>query len=168
MNGKRSFAELLAELQGRIAQLEGQEALHAEREAFHREQRGACAAELEKLRRHAESLLGAKEAVAELESLTPLETPPPPPPPAVEVYGPGGRFYLARAVDAVIARKPPDEPFSVASMTAEVNRLYGGEIGAHVEERQISVSLRWLASQGRITRVQQGKGSRGARYTRGR
>jgi hypothetical protein len=168
MRAKESLAELLADLDQRIAHHTGQEAFHAEREAFHRDQRTAHAGELEKLRRHAEALRGATQAVSELEGLTPLKPPAAPQPATVELYGPEGRFFLARAVQAVIARIPPGEPFGVAAITDEVNRQFAGQLRHPVDERQISVSLRWLASQGRITLLQAGKGRRGARYARGR
>ncbi|MFL6197197.1 MAG: hypothetical protein ACJ75H_23625 [Thermoanaerobaculia bacterium] len=168
MSARKSLAELLADLDERIAHHDQQEAFHGEREVFHHDQRSAHAAELEKLRRHAEALRGATQAVAELEGLAPIRTPPPPAPAAVELYGPQGRFYLARAVEAVVARKTLGEPFGVAAITTDVNRQYGDQLGGRVDERQISVSLRWLARQGRITRVQKGKGRRGAGYSRAR
>jgi hypothetical protein len=174
MSAKQSITELLADLDERIAHHGEQEALHTEREAFHREQRAVHAAELEKLRRYAETLRGATEAAAELEGAAPIHPPQPPPAPApapapvVDLYGPGGRFYLVPAIQALVARKAPGEAFAVSSMTAEVNRVYSGQLREKVDERQVSVSLRWLARQGRIVVLQRGRGRRAARYARAR
>lgn len=170
MSAKQSLTTLLADLDRRIAHHGEQGAFHAEREAFHREQRAAHEAELEKLRGYAEALRGATQAAAELEGSAPagLAPPPAPAPAPVELYGPGGRFYLVPAIQALVARKAPGEAFGVSSMTAEVNRVYGGQLRERVDDRQVSVSLRWLARQGRVAVLQRGRGRRPARYARAR
>jgi hypothetical protein len=156
-----SMAEVLENLRTQIAHHREQEALHGEREAFHREQRAAHVAELEQLTRH---LAAFEAAVSTAADLATRKLPSEP----ARRFGQRSRFSINTAVFQVVSGKAPHEPFGPGAVTAEVNRRFQESLGRAVEERQVSVALRFLAAGGHIVLLEKGGSHRGARYARAR
>jgi hypothetical protein len=163
MSSKASVEEILAQLETRIAHNAEREAFHAGREAFHQERRASYAAELEQLIRCRESLKASAEAAAELVARGLPAAPPEPPP--LEIPAMGRRFRLARIVEKIVERKAPRERFGARTIIAEVNQLLGDR--RRVDERQVSVALRWLAESRKIVRLERGRPFHEAQYARG-
>jgi hypothetical protein len=164
MGAQASWMELLAELRGRIRHCREQAAYHAERESFHRDQRAGYTAELEELTRHAESLQAAADAVAAL-PVTERE-PPAPPAPTVLRYGRGRRTPVMNAVRKVVEARPPDQPFEVRGVTAEVNARFAAQLLGTVDEQHVSSCLRRLARRREIFVFGKGRPHHGTSYTR--
>jgi hypothetical protein len=162
-----SLAEVLARIEEQIGYHREQEAFHAGREAFHREQRTAHTAELEQLIRHSEAFRAAATATADLMARSLPAQPAATEPPSLTVErGRGRRLRLAGIVAQVVERKGPQERFGARSIAAELNELAGERLRGRVDERRVSVSLRWLAAKGRIFRVEEGRPYWEAQYVR--
>ena len=70
----------------------------------------------------------------------------------------------------VVEGRGPGQPFGPREIAAEVNRRFAGRLKSAqaVDERQVSVSLRWLAAGRRIFRIEEGRPHREAKYVRQR
>jgi hypothetical protein len=131
--------------------------------------RAAHAAELEQLVRHLESFQASAASAAGL-AFRPLSAT------AVSIAEPAGaddlppgrRISINAAVVRVLERKGPREPFGARAVAEEVNRRFAGRLKSTktVDERQVSVSLRWLASSRRIFRIERGRPHWEAKYVR--
>lgn len=151
-------AEVLENLRSQLAHHREQEALHGEREAFHRERRAAHAAEAEQLASH----LTAFEAAMAAASVAVRKAPAEP----ERRFGQRSRFSINTAVFHVVSGKAPQEPFGLRAVTAEVNERFREALGRGVDERQVSVALRFLAGGGHIVLLKKGGAHREARYVR--
>ena len=80
--------------------------------------------------------------------------------------GQRSRFSINTAVFQVVSGKAPHEPFGPRAVTAEVNRRFQEPLGRAVDERQVSVALRWLAANGYAVLLEKGRPHREARYAR--
>lgn len=172
MESNLSLSSALASLENQIAHHREQvaahaeqEAFHREREAFHRERKEAHAAALAELTDRYESFkAGAELAVrggAATTAAPAIAAPEPPADPA-----PGRRLSISAAVAALVDAKRPGERFDPRSLAEEVNQRYAKRLGRTVDNRQVSVALRWLAETRRIVLVERGNPHRGATYAR--
>jgi hypothetical protein len=160
-----SVAEVLARLEQQIGYHREQEAFNAGWEAYYHERRATHAAQLEQLTRHFEALKAVAAATADLLS----QSLPGAPTPVKVDFGRGKRFRLARIVDQLVERKAPQERFGSQSIAAEVNQLMAGRrLRRVINQRRVSVSLRWLAKKGKIFRVDPGRPHKEAHYVRER
>jgi len=158
MQANVSLAALLAQFEERIAHHTRQEAMHAEQEVFHREQRAHHAAQREKLSGHWEALKAAASVV--------FEAQPSPAPSAAPVPLRARKLNLNAAVRRVIESKGLQEPFGPRTIAAEVNAAFKGVLKRPMSERQASISLRFLATTGRIVRLEKGRPFHEAQYVR--
>ncbi|HEX4496628.1 MAG TPA: hypothetical protein VIE43_13230 [Thermoanaerobaculia bacterium] len=156
-----SLPDLLASLQTQIARHREQEAFHAEREAFHRELRAEHAAELDPLVKSFEALQASVANAAHLAAR--LSIAPPPPSDDLPV---GRKISTNYLVGRAVQTKTPGEAFGPGEITAEINRRFAPRLGRKVDIRQVSVSLRWMADTGRISRVSPGHQRKQSRYAR--
>jgi hypothetical protein len=159
MSSKLSVAEILANLEKRLASHRRQEALHAQQVAFHQEQQALHAAEGEKVARSLEAFRAAAGTAVE------LAAPPPNPPPDEPGLGPKPR--VSRLVDLVVKHRPADQPFGAKSVADEVNRRYAAKMKKPVSPRTVGVVLARLHDAGTLRRVQEGRAHHEALYARG-
>jgi hypothetical protein len=159
-----SLSSILSKLEAQIAVCKEREAFHGQQEIHHREQRGAYAAELEKLEASLETLRTAATAALELAggpsaSAVLVEAPAPDP-------DPGRKPRVSRMVELVIASWPAGQPFGTAAITDEVNRRYGPRLRRAVEPKMVSMHLRRLLAAGRLKAVRNGRPHHEALYSR--
>lgn len=163
MSKTLSVAQMLANLEARIAFHQERRSFHAEKKAHHHEQLALHDAELEKTRERFEAFKAAAEAASDLAS----------PPPAPEGVGPqeeiarfGNRPMVSRLVARVVESQPEGEVFGARAVAAEVNRRYREVVKKPIQPRTVSVVLRRLEISGRIRQVRPGKALYEALYVR--
>jgi hypothetical protein len=160
MSTSLSVAQVLANLEKKLAFHRDQETLHAKQEAFHREQRAVHGAEIEKVAQHLEAFKAVAIPAAE------LATPPAPPPPPEEPDL-GANPLISRLVSRVVASRPPDETFGASHIAAEVNRRYPTKLRRPVDPRTVSSALRRLRDTGHLHLVREGRAHHEALYAKG-
>ena len=160
MSTNLSVAQILANLEKKLAFHRDQETLHAEQEAFHREQRAVHGAEIEKVAQHLEAFKAVALPAAELAT-------PPAPPPLPEEPDLGAKPLISRLVTRVVSSRPVDEAFGASHIAAEVNRRYPTKLRRPVNPRTVSVTLRRLRDTGQIHEIREGKAHHEAIYTKG-
>jgi hypothetical protein len=152
------LAEIVTDLEARLA-------FHQEQARHHEEQRALHEAEIETISR---KLTTFKAALSEAESLPELG---PLPGRTAESHSaelvPGGKVYTARLVANVLADQPAGEPFGISAVTQAINRRYQDHLRKPIKPRQVSVVLRWMLRTGRIRSFQKGRPFHEALYTRG-
>ena len=162
MSKSLSVAQMLANLEARIAALRERRAFHAEQEAYHRDQLALHDAELQKIVERFEAFKAAADAAEEV-ALPPI--------PAVQAEEPipnfGNRPMMSRLVARVVESWPAGEELGARSVAAEVNRLYQGALKKPVSPETVSVTLRRLRDARRIQQVRPGKAQYEALYVRG-
>lgn len=161
MSSKMSVAEIVTNLEKRLAFHRQQAAFHKEQEAVHRGQHEAHEAEAGKVAAHLESFRAVAGAAAELAA-------PPPAPPLPEEPDPGPRPLTSHLVTRVVKSQSEGEPFGATKIAAEVNRRYAGKLRRPVDGRLASVTLRRLHNDGQIHLVREGKPFHEALYSRGK
>jgi len=151
------LAEIVTDLEARLAS-------HQDQARHHEEQRARHEAEIETISR---KLATFKAAIAEAESLPELGPLPgrTAEPPAAEPI-PGGKVYTARLVARVLEDHPAGEPFGISAVTQAINRRYRDHLPEPIKPRQVSVVLRWMLRTGRIRSVRKGRPSHEALYTK--
>lgn len=163
MSSQLSVAQILANLEARIAEHREKEAFHAEQEVLHREQRAAHAAELEAMIRHYEAFKATAGTVAEIAARV---APPAPPPPPKEEPLPT-KAPRSKLVARVVMAMPEGMPFKPSGVAAEVNRRYGKALKKPVDSRLASSALLRMLANGQIRLVERGAAHRESVYTRG-
>lgn len=165
MSGNVTVAEILANLEARIAFHRDQESFHSGREAYHRDQRAHHAAELEKVTQHFEAFQASAGAAAEIarEALPPRSAEP------VEEAEPepGKRPRISHLVAKIIEGKRDGEPFGAAAVAEEVNRRFGSRMKKRLDPRSASVVLRRLRDARRLHVVREGKAHHETLYAKG-
>jgi hypothetical protein len=159
MSTKLSVAEILANLEKKLAFHREQEAFHIQQEEHHREQRAVHTAEIENVAQHLEAFKAVALPAAE------LATPPPAPPP-LEETDLGPRPLLSKLITRVAISWPSGEPMTPSSVAAEVNRRYPTKLKRRVDARLASVTLRRLRDTGQLHLVREGKAHHEAVYSR--
>lgn len=162
MSKSLSVAQMLANLEARIASLRERRAFHAEQEAHHRDQLALHDAELQKVVERFEAFKAAAEAAEELAQ---------PPAPAARPEGPiptfGNRPMVSRLVARVVESWPAGEELGARSVAVEVNRRYRDVLKKPVASGTVSVVLRRLRDARHIQQVRPGKALYEALYVRG-
>jgi len=161
MSSKMSVAEIVTNLEKRLAFHREQAAFHKEQQAMHREQHEVHEAEAGKVAAHLESFRAVASTAAELAA--PLPGPPLPEEPDL-----GPRPLTSHLITRVVKSQPDGEPFGATQIAAEVNRRYAGKLRRPVDGRLASVTLRRLHHDGQLHLVREGKPFHEALYSRGR
>lgn len=163
MSKTLSVAQVLTNLEARLAFHQGRRNFHAEQEAHHREQLALHDAELLKTRERFDAFKAAAEAAAELAA----------PPAAPEEDGAkeeiayfGNRPMVSRLIARVVDRQPVGEEFGARAIAEEVNHRYQNVLKKAVEPGTASVVLRRLCAAGQIRQVRRGKAVHEALYVR--
>jgi len=157
-----SLAAVVSNLEEQIAVHREREAFHAQHEAHHRQQREQHAAELENLTRNLEAFKTAADAALGL-AVRPgaasrsLAAPDP---------DPGRKPRLSRVVALVVESWPAGEPFGTSAVASEIATRYRDRLRKGVDPRMVSVHLRRLLANGRLTSVREGRPHHEALYAR--
>lgn len=163
MSSKLSIAQVVSNMESRLAFHRQQEAFHSQKAIHHREQQTMHAAEMEKLHASLESFKTAAESLAGL-----AEQPIPGQKPAQEAPDLGtGQPKAAKVIRAVVKSYDEGEQFGANAIAAEVNRRHPDKLDAPVDSRTVSVVLRRMRSERKIHLVRQGKPHHEALYSRG-
>jgi len=163
MSKTLSVAQILANLEARVAFHQERRNFHADWKAHHHEQLALHDAELEKTRERFEAFKTAAEAAAD------LAAPPPAPEgsrPEEEIVQFGNRPMISRLVARVVESQPEGEVFGARAVAAEVNRRYRDVLKKSVQPRTVSVVLRRLEIASRIRQTRPGKALYEALYVR--
>jgi hypothetical protein len=162
MGTELSVAEVLANLEKRLAFHRDQETSHRQEEAFHREQAELHAGEAETVARHLEAFRTVALPAAE------FAAPPPAPAPPPEEPDLGGRkLLISRAISRVALSWPVGEAFTGTQVAAEVNRRFSAKLGRGIDARLAAVTLRRLNLAGKIQLARKGRAHHEALYSRG-
>jgi hypothetical protein len=163
MSKTLSVAQMLANLEARIAFYQERRAFHAEQEAHHREQLALHDAELQKTRERFEAFKAAAEAASDLAAPVAV---PEMDAAAEEISYFGNRPMVSRLVARVVESQPAGEPFGARAIAMEVNRRYREVLKKPVNPGTVSVALRRLEASGRIRQIRPGKALHEALYVR--
>lgn len=155
-----SLAQLLANLERRIALHRDQAVHHARQEEHHREQRALHEAELEKVSQHFEAFKSLTAAVVDLAGPAGL-------PFAEGDADLGPRPGISKMVARVIEGKPDGETFNATGVTQEIRSRFQDRLPKRLDPRTVSATLRRLCLRRRIQIIREGKGPHGAVYTKG-
>ena len=163
MSSKLSVAQVVSNLEARLAFHRQQEAFHAQQEVHHREQRTVHATEMEKVQARLETFRSAAESLEDL-----AEAPVPGQKPKAEApdFGPD-QPKATRVIRAVVESYGEGERFGANAVAAEVNRRHPDKLDAPVDARTVSVVLRRMRSERKIHLVRPGRAHFEALYSRG-
>lgn len=163
MSSKLSVAQVVANLEARLAFHQEQEALHAQQEVHHREERAVHAAETERVRARLETFKSAAESLEDL-----AEAPIPGQKPRAELpdFGPG-QPKATKVIRAVVESHVAGERFGANGIAAEVNQRHRDKLDAPMDGRTVSVVLRRMRSERKIHLVRPGKAHYEALYSLG-
>lgn len=151
------LAEIVTNLETRLAS-------HQEQARHHEEQRALHEAEAETISR---KLATFRAAIAEAESLPELGPLPSASESPSDELIPGSKVFTARLVARVVESQPAGEPFGISAVTQAIHQRYGDHLPKPISPRQVSGVLRWMLRTGRIQSLRKGRPSHEALYTRG-
>lgn len=155
MSGNLSIAQMMAQLEARVAHHERQQALHSEREALHRDKAAFHKAQLEAAQAHLEAFRAASAAAGELLVRdTSVAAPAPGPADDIDVRR---KKSLSRMMARVIEELPPDAVFGATSVTQAIQRLWGPKLRRQPDPRSVATTLRRWAAAGEIDQVREGR-----------
>ena len=158
----RSLADLLADLEGKVAFHRRQEGLCAEQEALFQERRSFHAAELARISQCYETLRAAAATAQEIAAQAVAVEP------AGEDLGSRSRPKLTRMITRVLQDKTASARFGARDVAADVNRRYGPHLRKPVEEEQVAIVLKRMADAGRLHKLRKGRPYHEALYARER
>jgi hypothetical protein len=165
MSSNLSVAQMLAQLERKVAHHQERQAFHAQQEGFHREQSALHAGELETATERPEAFRSASVAAGEiLDRSRPLAAP------AVAANGDedfGTGRTLSRMIARVLESKAPDQTFGANGVTAEIQKRWGAKLRRRVDSRTVSATLRRWAAAGRIRCTREGRAHYEGLYVKG-
>lgn len=164
MGSNLSIAQMLAQLETKIAYHRTQQASHAQQETVHREQKALHEAELQATLERFEAFRAAAEAAGELLDRDPSVAAPR----AAQDSDPDLRKGrpLARMMSHLLEGKAPDEVFGATSMVKEIHERWGAKLRRRVSPRSASATLRRWAAAGRIHIIREGRTNYESLYTK--
>lgn len=155
MSQNLSIAQMMAQLEARVAHHEKQEALHSEQEALYRDKAAFHREQLEAARAHLEAFRAASVAAGELLVRdTSVATQEPEPAEDVDVRK---RKALSRIMARVIEELPADAVFGAKSLTWTIRKRWGAKLRRQPDPRSVATTLRRWAQDGRIEQVREGR-----------
>ena len=151
-----SIAQMLANLETKVAHHRERKHFHAEQEAIHREQAELHTAELDNALARLEAFRSAAEAAGELLEHARLAALPPPQP---DLDGADliRKRSLSRMVARVVEGLPPDQIFGARAVTLEIQERWGAKLRRRPDPRSVAATLRRWAAAGRIHQVREGR-----------
>jgi hypothetical protein len=150
-----SIAQMLAQLETKIAHHRERKAFHADQEVIHREQTAVHAAELETALSYMEAFKTASLSAEELlERDKSLVKPSAEPDAQVDL---GGKRSLSRMMAKVLEGKAPDEIFGARAVTWEIQERWRAKLRRRPDPRSVAATLRRWRVAGRIHQVREGR-----------
>lgn len=166
MSSNLSVAEVLSNLEQRVAFHREREAFHGEQEAHHQERRALHAAELEKVLQSLEAFRAVSASAVD------LAVPPAPKsmPAAVDEakLPSSGRLMVSRLLRLAVESPDLAEPFGPTAVAAETNRRFRDHLREPVMPRTASDVLRRMLAEGELRLAHKGRALHEALYTRKR
>lgn len=150
-----SLAQMLAQLEKKVALHRERQGFHAEQEALHRDKAVHHASELETALARLEALRAAAEAAGEL--LERDKAAAPPPAEADDTLDVRRKRALSRMVGRVLEGLRPDETFGATSVTRSIEERWGAKLRRRPDPRSVAAALRRRALAGRIHQVREGR-----------
>jgi len=151
-----SIAQMLANLETKVALHRERKHFHAEQEAIHREQTALHTAELDNALARLEAFRSAAEAAGELLDHAKLVALPPEQPDLDDADLIRKRS-LSRMVARVVEGMPADQTFGARSVTREIQERWGAKLRRRPDPRSVAAALRRWALAGRIHQVRAGR-----------
>ncbi|HVG07560.1 MAG TPA: hypothetical protein VNM67_07625 [Thermoanaerobaculia bacterium] len=151
-----SIAQMLANLETKVALHRERKHFHAEQEAIHREQTALHGTELDNALARLEAFRSAAEAAGELLDHAKLAALPPPQP-DLDVPDLIRKRSLSRMVARVVEGLPADQTFGSRSVTREIQERWGAKLRRRPDPRSVAALLRRWALAGRIHQVREGR-----------
>jgi len=151
-----SIAQMLANLETKVALHRERKQFHAEQEAIHREQTAIHAAELDNALARLEAFRSAAEAAGELLEHAKLAAAPP----SLPDLGDADlirKRSLSRMVARVLEGLSPDQTFGAKTVTREIQERWGAKLRRRPDPRSVAATLRRWALAGRIHQVREGR-----------
>lgn len=136
-----SIAQMLANLETKVALHRERKQFHAEQEAIHREQTEIHAAELDNALSRLEAFRSAAEAAGELLDQAKLAAAPPSLP-DLEDADLIRKRSLSRMVARVVEGLPPDQTFGAKGVTREILERWGAKLRRRPDPRSVAAALR--------------------------
>jgi hypothetical protein len=152
VSNELSLAEMLADLERRVAFHRAQEEVHAREAAIHLGEQGRHAAALEQATQQLAALQTAASAAAALLR----EAPPLPASVVDDVARPEEPRLLSKRVALVVQEWPADRSFGASDVAAEVERRFAGRIAKPIAASTVSTYLRRLCKAHQIRTVRPG------------
>ena len=150
-----SIAQMLAQLEARVAHHQKQQALYDEQEAFYRDKAAFHKAELAAAQGHLEAFRSAAVAAGEL-LVRDKSVAPPSPVPADDIDV-RRKKSLSRMMARVLEDLPPDQTFGATSVTRAIQERWGAKLRRQPDPRSVATTLRRWALDGRIDQVREGR-----------
>ena len=155
MSQNLSIAQMMAQLEARVAHHEKQEALHSEQEALYRDKAAFHREQLEAARAHLEAFRAASVAAGELLVRdTSVATQKPEPAEDVDVRK---RKALSRMVARVVEELPADAVFGTSKVTRAIRERWGAKLRRQPDPRSVATTLRRWSQAGRLVHVREGR-----------
>jgi hypothetical protein len=151
-----SIAQMLANLETKVAHHRERKHFHAEQEATHGEQTAFHAAELDNALARLDAFRSAAEAAGELLEHARLAAQPAAQPDLDDADLIRKRS-LSRMVARVVEGLPPDQTFGARSVTREIQERWGAKLRRRPDPRSVAATLRRWAASGRIHQVREGR-----------
>jgi hypothetical protein len=165
MSSNLSVAQMLAQLETKVAHHKERQVFHAQQEVHHREQAALHATELELATARLEAFRSASAAAGEiLDRSRPLAAP-------AAVQNDGEDLARARnlsgMIDRVLQDKAPNQTFGANGITDEIHKRWGAKLRKRVDPRTVSATLRRWAAAGRIRCTREGRAHAEGLYVKG-
>jgi hypothetical protein len=151
-----SIAQMLANLETKVALHRERKDFHAEQEAIHREQTALHTADLDNALARLEALRSAAEAAGELLDHA-KQAALPPPPPELDDADLIRKRSLSRMVTRVVEGIPADQTFGARAVTREIQERWGAKLRRRPDPRSVAATLRRWAMAGRLHQVREGR-----------
>lgn len=160
-----SIAQMIANLETKVAHHRERRQFHAEQEAIHREQTALHAAQLDDALARLEAFRSAAESAGELLEHAKLAAQPPARPDLDDADLIRKRS-LSRMVLRVMEDLPADQTFGARAVTREIEKRWGAKLRRRPDPRSVAATLRRWAAAGRIHQVREGRAYYESLYTK--
>ena len=150
------IAQMLANLETKVALHRERKDFHAEQEAIHRDQTALHTAELDNALARLEAFRSAAEAAGDLLDHAKLAALPPPRPDLDDADLIRKRS-LSRMVARVVESLPADQPFGARAVTREIQERWGAKLRRRPDPRSVAATLRRWAVAGRLHQEREGR-----------
>ena len=165
MSSNLSVAQMLAQLETKVAHHKERQAFHAQQEVHHRDQSVLHATELALAIERLEAFRTASAAAGEiLDRSRPLAAPAVPQNDDEDL---GRGRPLSRMISRVLEDKAPNQTFGANGVTDEIHKRWGAKLRKRVDPCTVSATLRRWAAAGHIRCTREGRAHYEGLYVKG-